>query len=59
MPLESHINSLEKRHQKLEGILEQMQISPSVNNCDVSNIKRQKLQLKDRIEQLKSETSLN
>ncbi len=59
MPLESHINSLEKRHQELEGILEQMQISPSVNNCDVSNIKRQKLQLKDRIEQLRTETGLN
>ncbi len=55
MPLESHIHSLEERHKELEGKLEELQLSPGVNDYDIADIKRQKLLLKDRIEQLKTE----
>lgn len=59
MPLESHIHSLKKRHQELEVTLEEMLASPSVNDDDLNSIKRKKLQLKDRIEQLTAEHGLN
>ncbi len=55
MPVDSHIHSLEQRHQELEGKLEHLQTSPSVNDCEITDLKRQKLLLKDRIEHLKAE----
>ena len=57
MPVESHIHSLVERHKELEGKLEEMLMSPGVNDYEIADIKRQKLQLKDRIELLKSEQS--
>ena len=56
MPVDSHIHSLVERHKELEGKLEQLQMSPGVNDYEIADIKRQKLQIKDRIELLKAES---
>jgi len=53
MAVQSHIESLQMRHQELESKLSELMAGSSVSDIDVSDIKRQKLQIKDRIEQLK------
>jgi len=52
MPVESHIDSLKSRHRELEEKLEEMRASSSTSENDITQIKRQKLQIKDRIQQL-------
>lgn len=52
MPIESHIDSLKSRHRELEEKLDEMRASSSTPEGDITQIKRQKLQLKDRIQQL-------
>ena len=52
MPVESHIDSLKTRHKELDEKLEQMRLSTSTPQNDITEIKRQKLLLKDRIQQL-------
>ena len=59
MAVESHINSLKSRHQQLESQLEEMLASPAVETNEINNIKRQKLVLKDRIEELVRTSRLN
>jgi len=52
MPIESHIDSLKSRHRELDEKLDQMRSSSSTPENDITQLKRQKLQLKDRIQQL-------
>ena len=52
MPVESHIDSLKNRHRELEEKLNEMRLSSSTPENDITQLKRQKLQLKDRIQQL-------
>ena len=59
MPIESHIHSLKTRHQQLENLLEEKQAQPSTSDVEIADMKRQKLQIKDRIESLKSSSELN
>ena len=54
MPIESHIDSLKDRHQELEQKLQEMQASLGTSESEISDLKRKKLQIKDRIEQLKA-----
>lgn len=52
MPIESHIDSLKNRHRELEDKLNDMRSSSSTPEKDIIQLKRQKLQLKDKIQQL-------
>lgn len=59
MAVQSHIESLKLRHQELETKLSQLMTASSASHDDITDIKRQKLQLKDRIEQLQKQQTLN
>jgi hypothetical protein len=59
MTVDSHIHQLEQRHKELEDKLEQALSHPSADDMEISAIKRQKLQIKDRIQQLKLEESVH
>ena len=55
MAVQSHIESLEMRHQELETKLSELMAGSSVQDSDVTEVKRQKLLIRDRIEQLRKE----
>lgn len=59
MAVQSHIESLKSRHQELEIQLSELMASASSASEEISDIKRRKLQLKDRIEQLSTQEQLN
>ncbi len=52
MPVESHIDSLKHRHRELEQKLNEMRTGSSTHENDLTKLKREKLMLKDRIQQL-------
>ena len=54
MGVDSHIQQLEQRHHELEDRLEKILAHPSADDVEITEIKRQKLQLKDRIEKLRN-----
>lgn len=57
MALSTHIQSLEEKHQSLEAELNSLKQRPSVSDIEVSEVKRQKLHLKDEIARLKAEAA--
>lgn len=57
MTVDSHIHQLEQRHKELENRLEQVLSHPSADDMEIAEIKRQKLQIKDKIHQLKQVAS--
>ncbi len=59
MAIETHIQQLEEKHKQLESVLGQMLTQPSACDVKIADVKRQKLQLKDRISQLRSDDGLN
>lgn len=59
MAIETHIRQLEERHQQLEAQLDEMLNQPSASDSDIADVKRQKLQLKDKISYLKIEHSIH
>ena len=59
MAVQSHIESLKLRHQELESRLADMQSMASANPAELNDIKRKKLQIKDRIETLQKQQQLN
>jgi hypothetical protein len=54
MSLASHLAELQRRHGDLEKEIDQAMLHPSVDDLEVSRLKRRKLALKDQIERLKS-----
>lgn len=52
MPIESHIDSLKHRHRELDNKLNEMRNYSGTVETDLTPIKREKLKLKDRIQQL-------
>ena len=52
MSLQSHIETLQQRHQALEAELEGLRQAPSVSDEKVADVKRRKLALKDEIARL-------
>jgi hypothetical protein len=54
MSLNSHLQSLRKKHDHLSKQVEEAQRSPSVDGLEVVSLKKQKLQLKQEIERLSS-----
>jgi hypothetical protein len=53
MSLASHLAELQRRHGDLEKEIDQAMLHPSVDDLEVSRLKRRKLALKDQIERLK------
>ncbi len=59
MAVQSHIESLKMRHQELETRLDEMMSMASIDEVNVADIKRKKLQIKDRIEHLQQKRDFN
>ena len=52
MSLTSHLQELRKKHQVLSEAVEQAQQSPGVDDLRITEMKRQKLRLKEEITRL-------
>jgi hypothetical protein len=55
MSIETHLKELESKRQVLKNKLEERLTHPSVDDLEISEIKRQKLHLKDEIARLQSD----
>jgi len=55
MSIETHLAKLESKRQALKTKLEEKLSHPSVDDLEITDIKRQKLHLKDEIARLQSE----
>lgn len=56
MPLESHLAELERRHEALDRDIAREWAYPGTDEIKLAELKRRKLQLKDEIAKLKSES---
>jgi len=56
MAVEMHLAELVRRHHALENEIELALNHPSTDDLTLSQLKRQKLQLKDKIARLKGES---
>ncbi|MEX0852691.1 MAG: DUF465 domain-containing protein [Bauldia sp.] len=56
MTMESHLAELERRHQALEKELEDAMTHPGTDALTLTELKRRKLQLKDEIARLRSDS---
>lgn len=52
MTLSSHLQELRKKHQSLSEQVEQAQRSPAIDALHISDMKKQKLKLKEEISRL-------
>ncbi len=52
MSMSSHIQELRKKHQSLSDRVEQAQRYPGISDLDISQLKKEKLRLKEQIERL-------
>lgn len=52
MPLSGHLDVLSDKHRVLERKLEQALNSPSASDTELTELKREKLKLKDEIQRL-------
>lgn len=52
MTLVSHLDTLKEKHLILEGQLEEAMRHPSTSDQEIAEIKRQKLQIKEKIEKI-------
>ena len=59
MNIEKHIEELRRKHIELEEIIEFEQKRPSVSHIRITNLKKQKLKLKDRIEKFSNSSTYN
>ena len=58
MSVQSHIAELERRHAALERELDEASQHPSIDGVALSELKRQKLALKDEILKLSAEAKV-
>ena len=58
MAVQSHIDSLKSRHQQLDNEIKELMLSANLDDGTIGDLKRKKLQIKDRIREL-SEQSVN
>ena len=59
MAIETHIEQLEAKHKQLETELGEMMKLPSASDVKIADMKRQKLQIKDRISRLQQNVSVH
>ncbi|SER67968.1 hypothetical protein SAMN04490244_102136 [Tranquillimonas rosea] len=55
MSLGSHLNELRKKHQTLSDRVEAAQRSPSADELQITELKKQKLRLKEEISRLSAQ----
>jgi hypothetical protein len=55
MSLFAHIEELTEKHQSIHRLIEQEMSRPLVDSLKVSELKRRKLRLKEKIEKLKTQ----
>lgn len=55
MAIESHLAALERKHGALEQEISEAMASPATDNILITRLKRQKLQLKEQIEKVRSQ----
>ena len=56
MALEARIETLEQRHQQLEDVLLEKLKHLASDDNEIADLKRQKLQIKDTLEQLRTDS---
>ena len=56
MAVESHIHSLKARHEELENKIKELTSTAAMDDPQITDLKRKKLQIKDRIRELSSDT---
>ncbi|HMF69465.1 MAG TPA: DUF465 domain-containing protein [Phyllobacterium sp.] len=54
MAIESHLETLERKHGALEKEISDALLSPASDDLKISSMKRRKLMLKEQIEKIKS-----
>ncbi len=54
MTMSSHLEELRKKHQDLSEQVEEAQRSPSFDDLNITDMKKQKLRLKEEIKRLQS-----
>lgn len=59
MALEARIETLEQRHQQLEDVLLEKLKHLGSDDNEIADLKRQKLQIKDTLKQLKTDNLVN
>ena len=59
MAIESHIAQLEKRHREIDARLDEVLAHPSADDVEIAELKRQKLEIKDRINALLQPLSID
>lgn len=57
MSLQAHLAELEKRHEGIKREIEDALAHPSVDDLEIAELKRRKLQLKDEIAKIREELS--
>lgn len=55
MAIESHLQTLEAKHQELENLLTDALAAPSTDDLLISSMKRKKLHIKEKIENLRQQ----
>jgi hypothetical protein len=59
MSIQAHLAELEKRHQALEEELNNALVHPSIDDLQIAELKRRKLQVKDEIARLRQDASVH
>lgn len=59
MAIKAHMDSLNKRHQELEAAIATETKHPAHDELRIIELKRQKLKIKDQLEELRAQTTLN
>lgn len=55
MSIESHLAELERRHEALKREIQDARNHPGIEDRELADLKRRKLQLKDQIAQLRQD----
>ncbi len=56
MAIKAHMETLNSRHQELEAAISSETKSPGYDDLRVVELKRQKLKIKDQLEELRTQT---
>lgn len=52
MSMSSHLQELRRKHENLSSQVEEAQRSPAIDDLQITELKKQKLQIKEEIERL-------
>ena len=57
MALNAHVDELSVKHRSLDKMIQEEEARPSSDSIRIAQLKRQKLQLKDRLAKLRTQTN--